>query len=381
MAKKLQKQKKGMSPKVKFTLLHSFKSLLSNQSCIDGSHDSPWWVAAIFFVFSVVIPLLPNFVRLGNVNGGSYLTSATFGLDKQMTAFAYDMKKEGNELKVKGDILHYYKDEVEDKTKFVNPNEDADYYDQAKSEWSYTSTTAEGTEYELRVFIWNLKGNALKKAVNKVAGQKFKRGTTDLSTVKEDKKYTPNIVVFTPQTFAVALYKYHTTTRANTTNGGLDWTNTSGKTGLINRMLSSSIKADKWTGNTPLLEKDEFINTYSNNTYKVLVKISNETYMHQRTVTRWQTTGIYAGIYAGVIVFLGLMVFVLTRGKNNPFSYLNIWHCQKITWWASASPAILGLIVSLIFGTNTIAQIAFVLLVSLRVMWLSMRQLRPVYNA
>ena len=85
MAKKLKKQKKGMSPKAKFILASSFKGLISNQACIDGSHEAPWWVASIFLVFSVVIPLLPNLFRLGAANGGSFLTSGTFGLDKQMT--------------------------------------------------------------------------------------------------------------------------------------------------------------------------------------------------------------------------------------------------------------------------------------------------------
>lgn len=379
MAKKLKKDKKGMSPKAKFTLLHAFKGLISNQSCIDGSHESPWWVAAIFFVFSVIIPLIPNFARLGSTNGGAYLTSATYGLDKQMTSFAYEFKKQGKDLVVKHNLLHYEVNGVIDDSQFVTPTQE--YYENAESEYSYVSDKS--GQYELRVFIWNLKGNALVKAVNKVAAQQFIYGGTDLvtpDTPKDTKKYVPNLVVFTPHTFAVALYKYQSTKQMATTNGGLDWSKT-GKTGLINRMLSSSIKAGEWDDPVGPSDKELFIHTYSNNTYKVLVRISNETYLHQRTVTQWQTTGIYAGIYAGVIVFLGLMIFVLTRGKNNPFKYLNVWHCQKIAWWAAASPAILGMILALVFGTNTIGQIAFVLLISLRIMWLSMKQLRPTYAA
>lgn len=383
MAKKLKKQKKGMSPKAKFTLLHSFKGLVSNQSCIDGSHESPWWVAAIFLAFSVIIPLLPNFVKLGKVNGGAFLTSATYGLDKQMTAVAYDMKKDGVELAVKGDLLHYYVDGVENKTKFVNPYDDPTYFTEGKQEFAYINEHiqyGEGKQYELRVFTWNLKGNKLKKAVNKVCKQTYRKGSLELYSEKEEKRYIPNIIIFTPETFAVALYKSTSTSRVATTNGGLNWYNT-GKTGLVKRMLSSSIKAGVWTDKTCSLTKDEFVNTYSGNTYKVLVRIANETYIHQRKVTKWTNTGIYAGIYTGVIVFLGLMLFVLTRGRSNPFKYLNVWHCQKIAWWASASPAILGMILALIFSASTIGQISFVLLVSLRIMWLSMRQLRPVYNA
>ena len=375
MAKKLQKPRKGMSPKAKFTLVHAFKGIISNQSCVEGSYNSPWWVAAIFFVLAVLIPLLPNFFRLGSVNGGSYLTSATYGLDKQMTAVAYQMKGDGVDLVVKHNLLHYELDGVIDDSQFVTP--DDTYFEEPHQEYSYVNTTT--NQYELRVFLWDLKGNKLQKAINKVATQYFKKGTQQFITEKDDPKYVPNLVFFTKQTMAVALYKFSTKTQVVTTPGGLTWNNT-GKKGLVTRILSKSIKDGVWAGGTPSLTVDEFVNTYSTNTYKALVAISNEAYLHQRTITKWQTTGIYAGIYAGVIVFLGLMLLLLTRGKNNPFKHLNIWDCQKIAWWASFTPGLLGMILSLVLTTNSIGQISFVMFVSVRLMWLSMKQLRPVYN-
>ena len=93
---------------------------------------------------------------------------------------------------------------------------------------------------------------------------------------------------------------------------------------------------------------------------------------------KWKTTLIYFGVYAGLMFFLGLMVFLLTRGKNNPFSSLNFWVCQKIAWWSAFSPAVLGMILGFVLSGNTIGSMAFVLLASLRIMWLSMRQLRPL---
>ena len=94
--------------------------------------------------------------------------------------------------------------------------------------------------------------------------------------------------------------------------------------------------------------------------------------------TKWNTTLIYLGVYAGLMFFLGLMVFLLTRGKNNPFSSLNFWVCQKIGYFLGFTPAVLALVLGFIFAANVIGQMAFIMLISLRVMWASMRQLRPV---
>ena len=108
MAKKLKKAKKGMNPKVKFTLVNSFKGLISNQAVIDGSKDSPWWVAVIFLVFSSFLPLIPNFAQLSKMNGATFISGLNYGLDTQLSRFAYREKLAGHEFKVEGGLLHYY---------------------------------------------------------------------------------------------------------------------------------------------------------------------------------------------------------------------------------------------------------------------------------
>ena len=81
MAKKLQKSKKGMSPRAKSVLVNSFKGIISNQSCVDNGKEAPWWLAILFLLFSVLIPLIPNHVHMNNAYGSSFLTSGAFGLD------------------------------------------------------------------------------------------------------------------------------------------------------------------------------------------------------------------------------------------------------------------------------------------------------------
>lgn len=367
MAKKLKKAKKGMNPKVKFTLVHSFKGLISNQSVIDGSKGSPWWVAAIFLVFSVFLPLIPTFSRLSRINGAQFIGSYTYAFDEHITRFTYQAKKAGWEFKVDGGKLHYYHNDVEQE--FVDPQEDSDYFTLRKSEYEYVNPNSH--QVEVRCFIW--KDTHLQKNVDVIMGQTYLLGGTDKPTgAKGEKVYLPNIVILTPSTMAIALHKVNTKTSAGTTYGGLNWLHTSTEIGLVERLLgehASEVATKTESG---------FVNEYKADVLKEFKRVCVETYLDQKVKTKWSNTGIYAGIYAGVIVFLGLMVFILTRGKNNPYKFLNIWECEKISWWGAASPAIIGTLLSLIFSGNALGQMAFILVVSLRIMWLSMKQLRPM---
>lgn len=379
MAKKLKKAKKGMNPKVKFTLVNSFKGLISNQAVIDGSKDSPWWVAVIFLVFSSFLPLIPTFAQLSKMDGASFLNTYNYGLDENLAHFAYSQYVDGYEYRIESGKLMSYTGTTKDvNQRFVDPQKDATYFIDRKCEYSYTNTI--NNQFEVKVYLWvdeNLKEN-----VDKVVNQKYlikgadSDGKTPATGADGEKPYLPNIVIFTPSTMAVALYKEDTDKNAGATYGGLDWLTTSTEKGLIERIIGE--EGIKYLQDNPTTTETTFVNKFKENVLKNFRTICTETYLNQKNRTKWSNTGIYLAIYAGVILFLGLMVFILTRGKNNPYKFLNIWECQKISWWGAASPAIIGTLLSLIFSGNAIGQMAFILVVSLRIMWLSMKQLRPV---
>lgn len=383
MAKKLKKQKKGMNPKAKFTLVSVFKGLVSNKAVIDGSKESPWWVATILLVFSIIIPLLPTFIKAGKVNGGGFVTGANYGFDTQLTSFVYDTYTSKGEYVVSKGVLHYLENGVEKEDKFIDPRLVDNYFAEYKSEYSIINPTND--QVELKVFLWNLKGTALKKAINTVKKQKMELQKHTVPTgeeVKGTKFYIPNILVLTPYTYECDLYKVNTTSLGASSPFEInDWKHTGGNNGLITRMMRKAIKDGIVpSAGTISMDKYPYIAKYSADTLKVFTVIANEAYLTQRVKVQWGNTGIYAGIYAGVVLFLGLMIFILTRGKTNPYKYLNVWHCQKIAWWASVSPAIIGVVLSLVITGSAIGQMAFILLASLRIMWLSMRQLKPVYT-
>ena len=105
--------------------------------------------------------------------------------------------------------------------------------------------------------------------------------------------------------------------------------------------------------------------------------VANKAYDNQKVKTFWAVSGIFYGIFFGLNIFMGLMMFLLTRGKNNPNRGLRFDTCEWIAGWTCMAPGLLAMIVGFIFPAAQ--QIAFIVLIGLRTMWLSMRQLNPRY--
>ena len=348
---KVKKQRKPMDPQVKRNLINGFKSIISNQAVIDGAKETPWWVAVIFFVLSICLPVIPITVQYSKAYGASFVSSYSFNSDRGIENTFTKAKADGWEIKVENNLLTFNKDVTDD---FIA-----------------SDINAETGQYNFLLYVSNKTGSELGAFVNKLDAAKYELGKTnpydetkaEQYTAEGTKFYTPGFVVLAKDTMAMAVYKDNSTERAGASLGGLDWHN-SPSGDLLERVL----KVDESLTHR---QKTEAI---FNNWKSVL----NETYINQKNTTMLNMSLIYLGIYAGLLVFLGLMVFVLTRGKNNVYRYLNVWVCQKISWWAAFTPAVLGMIVGFLLAGNVIGQMAFIVLASLRVMWMSMRQLRPI---
>ena len=119
MAKKTKKQRKPMNPQTKRNLVNVFKGIISNQSCIDGAKESPWWIAVIFLVFSIVLPVLPTFVNATKAYGASFVSSANYGLDRGLANTTQELHANGYEFKVSGGYLTFEQNGAQ-----INPTDD-----------------------------------------------------------------------------------------------------------------------------------------------------------------------------------------------------------------------------------------------------------------
>jgi len=348
--------KKKMSPEAKTTLLNTFKSLYSNQACVDSGKSSPWWIPVIFLCLSILLPLIPIMTSASKIYGAAPLASNNYGSDVGLYETLKTAKANNVEFNINGGLMTFVNVDEETIEKPV-----AVYYNNASQPNKTISFTLYATEKT---------GLDFQELLNQINALKYESGTTiPYDSAKEEEYvekgttfYTPSFLIFCPVTYGMALYKYNTTTLGTSTYSGLDYINNP-QGNLIDYLLDTS---------SPDVMKN-IENTFFN--FKVTL---NASFTTAKKVSFRNNTLIYFGVYTALILFLGLMVFILTRGKRNVFSYLSFFKCQKIAWMAALTPALLGMLLAFLMSGNILGQMGFVVLVSLRIMWLSMKQLKPI---
>ena len=123
-------------------------------------------------------------------------------------------------------------------------------------------------------------------------------------------------------------------------------------------------------------DEPDAVETYIADTKKAWSNYLDKAAEKQIIGSAWKMTGLMAAIFVFFVFFMGLMIFIMTRGKNNPYRIYTFWMTQKMSYWAAFTPALLGMIIGF-FVNATILQFLFIILFGFRIMWLSMKTLRP----
>ena len=347
--------------KFKIGLVKFFRSLFSNQAAIDSSKTSSWWVALIFVIVSAVLPVIPLTVSAANVSGSSYLGTSTQGLDTKITLASEFFEENKLDFVVGEDkTLHFLADDVDITSDFSDKENFMDYK-------IYENRGHVTGQYEFQVFYINESEDEVKHLVTYLNGDKyqFMRHTTNLKTdddFEEATYYRPSYMVLARHGLYIYIYQEDSLTLKAYTNFASDWKNVAKGTHLISEVLT-------------VKDVEKGTSAYYSQVYTNWTKIIDKTYTTAKTKNVVFSSLIYLGVYFALIIFMGLMIFVLTRGKKNVFNYLKFMDCQKITAWAAVCPAILAMILG--FLLTSYAVMFFIILIGLRMMWISMRQLRP----
>ena len=299
-----------------------FSSLINNSSVIDGARKKPWYAAIIMFFISIILSVIPGCVMELKKHGDKYFESTTF-MFREASA---DFSRELQDSKYDGKMLIY----EESGKKFLVADESVHY------ENSYGEA---GTIHY--VFQYSPK-----------------------------EKMQEYYNTYTAQNTSFVLFSYDSVlifiVDPNTPDGK------SPKVYLncqdAYKKLDENAFRAAYVANS---NKTESINRTWDN-WRVLVK---DLYNQTRLKAALLQLGIISAVNAGIVLIMGFMVWVLTRGKNNPYRLFTIWESFKIAFWASISPAVLT--VALGFLIQTFAATMFPLLIGVRVMWLSMKSLRP----
>ena len=335
----------------KATAKRVFGSLINNGMAIDGAKFSPWWVGLLMFIFGLLLPILPIFVSSATTDGTSFLNTCEYGLGMDKTFGIAISELDG--------ALTF--DNTEKTISYTANN--AYNANDATLIGGYVSTSGDcAGQYELRVYYSNLTTDEeINKFINDKEEIVYKKGTTEKAEPNEE-GYKPSNVYFFKNGFFMDVYASNTTTKK------------------VNMGFLSDLKHLDYNGGDlkkyfvgESFNKDNKDNRVA--AFDKLREFIDITYKTAKTRAMWLGSLLYLGIYAGVNVFMILMIFLMSRGKNNPNRYLTFWTCTKINWWESLCPGLLGMIVGFIFTSQ--AVLLYVLLISMRTMWLTTREMRP----
>ena len=372
------------------------RSLIKNDACVEGGRTYPWWVAVIFFFLSTAISLIPTTVSLFTVDAGSLITQATYDTDKGFYQVLEAMEKDGIDLQFYNEhTVENFNEQKDAEGNTITP------YVQLTSEWKngeivggelikkpyvvtekvitkYTTTTAEdGTvtteieEKEVEIFklyvFDQLNQEELKTKVNAVL-QGLNPYVTD---EVEGTPFTTNntsFAIFGKNTFVWVKYNANKAPVLNDNGESQGFQPVGQFTGTYRDIASVKFLSE--------LKKETLTETVA-----VTATFLNEAFNEIKLQNAGIQIAIYLAINAGIVLLMGFVLWLMTRGKNNPFRCYKIWETMKIASWTAFTPALLSMILGFIIGsTNSLAGFMFVLTFGIRSMWLAMKNLKPNAN-
>ena len=360
-----------MKDRTKTLLKDSFGSLVSNDRALAAAKTSPIWLTIIIFFLAVLLPLVPITTSYASVSGASGVNANSYGLKNTVSHFALEMYKDGNTLV------------VNDENQLDITNTDVTPIYEYKN--SITNLT------ELRVFVagYDNKGkttaeiNGKTKTVKnqeKYVNDIYENFKEVVSEEGDTKTYSmSSFMVFFKDVYTFFTFKQGTDVAGTSFQG--DYKSFKPGTDLYKLLVESS-KTTEITKpasseeiKTMLANNVEIENTIFNN-YKTFLKVSYRTAKDRSTL---YSTLIFGGIYLGLSLLMALIIWLLTRGKNNPFNYMSLLTTFKIESWISLAPGLIGLLLGLILPLQmSIKMMLFIAPLGFRVMFLLTKQLRPM---
>ena len=292
------------------------KSLISNDAAIDGARKKPWYAAVIIFFVGIILSVIPTSVMELKNHADKNFDSNTFGLREASYEFA-------NKIQETPDNIFYVA--REGKTGSLVANE---------TDINFTTTN----NFVFR-YVFN---EHVQEKINEHVGA------------------NQSYVIFTENTVYISV---------------LDPNSPDGNKPKARFACIDAYKKLERNDLRDLLKDGSTLTEKVNNTWDNFKGVIRKLYRQTRLKTTGVQLGISSAINVGVTLIMGFMVWVLTRGKNNPYRLFTVWQCFATGFWASFTPGLLT--VGLGFLIKNFASMLFPLLLGVRVMWLTMKSLRP----
>ncbi len=357
----------GQSENVMKTIKMIFASLLNNGVVIQGK-DKPWYIALILFLMSILTATYPTFTQYNSQNGSSLLQGSTYRVEEGLVSFSESLYDNDLDLVVNEEVVNGAT------VRYLSTGNQSPAWPTVYTEtiagftlFPYFAYQAQG-QTRLRVFFQD---NASDEDITPLLEH--------LLTPTET--FSPVSFLFFGR-YGYRFYKINPLSIATATYESLSATG---------RLIYTYQEVPLLTNISQFIALDNqglFVDP-------IIARSNPETFAayYQRALTNWSTfldqsylgqkitftltgTGLALVLNTIMALLMSLVIFFMTRGKMNPNNTMRFGQTMKIGAWSLLSPALLTLIVSGIFPD--LAGSAFVLLVGLRLMWLSSKYLRPL---
>lgn len=306
------------------------KSLISNNTCIDGGRGKKWYYAIIMFFLAIVIALVPTFVKQIKTQGSDMFANGSYGAQEASMAFSEELNKETTTYSLK----------------IIPDNDGEKPTNKLVLEGEFDKFEYKDGDTLLFTFYYYGGGELTEDIAKSYNGD----GTTSYA-------------LFTQHEFFIYLVNSNTKTAISSL-------------GCSNAYKYFEIDPEKgYLDLKETLATGETVTEAIQNTWQNWKDFYKKAYNANRLRQLWLQCLIIAGIDIVITLLMGFMIWILTRGKKNPYRCFTLWETQKIAYWCSVTPAILT--IALGFLLKNFANVLFPLLLGVRVMWLSMKSLRP----
>lgn len=367
------------------------RSLIKNNACVEGGRTYPWWVAVIFFILSTAISLIPTTVSLYTIDAGVMITNSAYETDKGFHQILEKMEADNIDLKFYNEhTVEGFNEQVDAEGNPILP------YVQLTGEWKNTQEFDDNgetkvvnlpylvTEIVTEVTITNPDTAEEIKEVTEIKREILKLYVFDqlenealeskVSAIKQglnpylydkdeniaETNNSTSFIVFGKHSFVWMKYD------ANKKTGiDVEFTPVGQLRGTYRDVTSYK----------SLLElKGQNLNETVEKTAVFLQEGFNETKLNNAAIQ----LAIYLAINAGIVILMGFVLWLMTRGKNNPFRCYKFIETLKISTWTAFTPALLSMVLGFVLGSsNSMAGFMFIMLFGIRSMWLAMKNLRP----
>ena len=346
-----------MKDRTRETVKDGFASLINNAAAIRGAKNGPLWLTILFFIFAIILPIIPLFVAQAKTNGSSFLNSYSYGLERYVTSLAIDLRENNVEFEIKDHLLS------------VNENgADVDFAEYGINKPYVGYEDAVSHQYDFVVYLSDATTNADKTAFNKLVTSTYYEAGTINKTASQENTYIPSYMILFKNGVYVAIYSSAQKVVAYSYSGDFNTIKDN------NECLKTLLTVTDKDGNN--IMPDIINNDYITGVYKNFKKFLDKSYETLKVKNTWVSSAIYLGIFFGLNVVMGFLMWLLTRGKNNPNNYYTPWLTEKIQARMALAPALITLIVGFFLTSQT--MLIYIITIGMRVMWVSMKELRPV---